>query len=202
MRDENETTSDAEPFTLGRRRFVRGATAAAVTAAALPLSSGTAAAHFPTELDVDVQPGNEENFIDVDEHDSVEVVVHPTRFLNSDGETETFDPVERPVRYRFGSWAALDDGKGARPLDGGETVDTGSGHGDGESEQSLSLEFPVAETGLEGDEEAVWLYWERDESGAHGYAGVGKVRVYGATGDGRDLVQRLIEVLGDASESA
>jgi hypothetical protein len=202
MREDSQARTQSESSGLTRRRLIQGAGATAVTVGALPFLSGTAAAHFPTELDIDVQPGNAENFIDLDEHESVEVVVHPTQFLNSDGETETFDPVERAVRYRFGSWTALDDGDGARPLNDGETVETSSGHGDQESEKSLSLEFSVDDLGLEGDEDTVWLYWERDESGEHGYAGVGKVRVYGGEVSEQDLVQRLVEALRNANESA
>ncbi|MDS0301413.1 hypothetical protein NDI76_22035 [Halogeometricum sp. S1BR25-6] len=201
MREDSKTQNGTKSLDLTRRRLIQGTGAIAITAGALPLLSGTAAAHFPTELDIDVQPGNEENFIDLDEHESVEVVVHPTQFVNSDGEMEMFDPVKRAVRYRFGSWTTLDDGNGARPLNDGETVETSSGHGNQESEESLSLEFPVADMGLEGDEDTVWLYWERDESGEHGYGGVGKVRVYGNTVSDQDLVQRLIEVIGDTNES-
>ncbi|MDS0296613.1 hypothetical protein NDI79_20810 [Halogeometricum sp. S3BR5-2] len=201
MREDSKTRNGTKSINLTRRRLIQGAGATAVTVGALPLLSKTAAAHFPTELDIDVQPGNEENFVDLAKHESVEVVVYPSQFLNSDGRTETFDPVERPVRYRLGSWTALDGGNGARPLNDGETVETSSGHGDQENEKSLSLEFPVAELGLEGDEEAVWLYWERDKSGEHGYSGVSKVRVYGNAVSDQDLVERLIEVLGDTNES-
>ena len=97
---------------------------------AVPALSGVVAAHFPVELDIDVQPGNEDNFIDLDEHDHVSVTVHSSEFLNSDGERETFDPTERDVRYRFDSQSALDDGAGARPVDDGEVRTTTTEHGD------------------------------------------------------------------------
>jgi len=168
------TDRDATPT---RRRFLRGAAASGAAVAGLPALSGVAAAHFPLRLDVDVQPENETNFIDVDEHETVAVAVHPTEFLNSDGERETFDPTATPVRYRFGSRFALDDGDGARPIGDGEVPESESEADDGS--EPLVLEFPVAETGFDGGEETAWLYWEEDDSGEHGYAGVDSVRVYG-----------------------
>lgn len=175
--DRSETTpGTVRP--VNRRGFLRVLCGSAAAIAAIPALTGRAAAHFPLKLGIGIQPENALNFIDLDEHETVTVAVHETEFLNSNGEAETFDPTNEPVRYRFGSWGALDDGNGARPSDDGEAT---SGPGDGNQEQSqmLTLRFPVSDTGLDGGEEAAWLYWERDESGEHGYAGIDKVRVYG-----------------------
>jgi hypothetical protein len=123
-----------------------------------------------------------------------------TEFLNGDGERETFDPAEEAVRYRFGSRFALRDGAGARPADDGEVTEVDGGHGD--SHEALVLDFPVAETGLDGEEETAWLYWERGESGEHGLAGVDSVRVYGNPVTRQDLferLERLLTVLTDSS---
>lgn len=179
MRETNTETGDTRPTfeSPTRRWFLRGAFGAATSVTAISAASGVAAAHFPLRLDIDVQPENETNFIDLDEHDSVSVAVHPTEFLNSDGNRETFDPTTRAVRYRFGSRFVLDDGAGARPTGDGEVIEVDEGSGD--SHDALVLPFPVGETGLDGGEETAWLYWERDESGEHGYAGVDSVRVYG-----------------------
>lgn len=186
-----------------RRRFLRGTLGVAASVTAISAASGVAAAHFPLQLDIDVQPGNETNFVDLDEHGTVSVAVHPTEFLNADGEQETFDPTARAVRYRFGSRFALDDGEGARPTGDGEVTEVENGDG----RDALVLTFPVDETGFDGGEETAWLYWERDESGEHGYAGVDSVRVYGtgtpeedggsASSDGEivALLRRLITAL-------
>jgi hypothetical protein len=129
----------------------------------------------------------------------VSVAVHSSEFLNGDGERETFDPTAEPVRYRFGSRFALQDGEGARPTDDGAVTELDSGHGDGD--EALVLEFPVDETGFDGAEEAGWLYWERGESGEHGYAGVDSVRVYGTESPNQDLLERLVRTLSERTAS-
>ncbi|WP_206536593.1 hypothetical protein [Halorubrum tebenquichense] len=195
MRTQRSTPTDDEPKndTTTRRRYLKGTLGAATTVAAIPALSGVAAAHFPLELDIDIQPNNAENFIDVDEHDSVSVAVHPSEFLNGDGERETFDPTDEPVRYRFGSRFVVQDGEGARPLADGEVTEIESSHGD--SHEVLVLDFPVDDMGLDGEEETGWLYWERDDTGEHGYAGVDSVRVYGTETSNReslDLLRQLV----------
>ncbi|WP_368279778.1 hypothetical protein [Halomarina oriensis] len=144
------------------------------------------------ELDIHVQPRNEENFVDLDEHDRVSVVVHPSEFLNSDGKRETFDPTERDVRYRLGSRSTLDDGAGARPTDDGEVTETTTGHGDHErTTEVLTLTFPVEQMGLGRGDDTIWLYWERDASGEHGSSGTDTVSVYGGTPSSRELQELL-----------
>ncbi|WP_227380956.1 hypothetical protein [Haladaptatus halobius] len=200
-------SQDTSPLTeqrvldgLSRRRFLEGTVGIGAGVAAIPALSGVAAAHFPVELDIDVQPGNEDNFIDLDEHDHVSVAVHPSEFLNSDGERETFDPTKRDARYRLGSRSALDDGKGARPTGDGEVTTTTTGHGDQtQTTEVLTLSFPVGKTGLDNGDDTVWLYWERDESGEHGYSGVDTVSVYGGGPSSKELqmlLRRLLSILG------
>lgn len=191
-------SSDAEVSVLGsfdRRRFLRGTAGVGASLAAAPALTGVAAAHFPVELDIDAQPGNEDNFVDLDEHDRVSVAVRPSEFLNGEGERETFDPTERDVRYRFGSRSALDDGDGSEPVDDGEVTST-TGHG-GETHATdvLVLSFPVEETGFERADDAAWLYWERDESGEHGYSGVDAVSVYGGEPSSSELLALLRRLL-------
>ncbi|WP_143423336.1 twin-arginine translocation signal domain-containing protein [Halegenticoccus soli] len=182
---------------LNRRRFLKGTAGVAASVAAIPALSGVAAAHFPVELDIDVQPENEDNFIDLNKHGQVSVMVHSSEFLNSDGERETFDPTERDVRYRFGSRSALDDGAGARPVDDGEVTTTTTEHGDQkQTTEVLTLSFPVGETGLDSGDDTAWLYWERDESGEHGYSGVDTVSVYGGKPSFEDLLELLRRLLG------
>lgn len=176
-----------------RRRILKGTVGAATAVASVGFLSGAAAAHFPTQLDIDVRPETDDPYIDVGEHETVSVTVFPVEYLNGDGERERFDPTEEPVRYRFGSRFALEDGEGARPIDGGEptTVETE----DGERRDALRLEFPVDETGLEGGEEAVWLFWERDEDGNHGLSGTEAIRVFPSipADDGLvELIRRLV----------
>ena len=200
MRTQRSTPTDDEPKndTTTRRRYLKGTLGAAATVAAIPALSGVAAAHFPLELDIDIQPENAENFIDVDEHESVSVAVHPSEFLNGDGERETFDPTDEPVRYRFGSRFVVQDGEGARPLDDGEVTEIESHHGD--SHEVLVLDFPVDDMGLDGEEETGWLYWERDDTGEHGYAGVDSVRVYGTETSNRELLNLLRQLVNGCTQ--
>ncbi|WP_424005265.1 hypothetical protein ACOZ4I_17940 (plasmid) [Haloarcula salina] len=192
--DEQKLDQSTEKV-LTRRRALEGVLSVAATATALPVLSGEAAAHFPTALAVDVQPDNARNFIDLEAHDSVTVAVSPSTVFENDGESTTFEPTERAVRYRFGSRHALEGDGGARPVDDGEVVQLNDGHGSGS--EALALTFPVADTGFDGGEETGWLYWERDESGDHGYAGVDSVRVYGTDTSNRkllDLLRQLVSV--------
>ncbi|RDI69971.1 hypothetical protein DWB78_17255 [Halopelagius longus] len=165
-----------------------------MSVASIPALSGVAAAHFPDKLDIDIQPGNEENFIDVDDHESVSVVVHPSEFLDGDGERKTFDPTDEPVRYRFGPRFAVQDGEGARPRDEGEVTRVESDSGD--DHEALVLRFPVGEAGFDGEEETGWLYWERDDGGKHGYAGFDSVRVYGTRASNSNLIELLKREFG------
>nr|WP_240150030.1 hypothetical protein [Haloarcula sp. JP-Z28] len=192
-----DPTQLAQSTTTRRRLLKRtaGVTAAAVS---IPAVSGLAAAHFPNKLDIDVQPDNADNYIDVDEHDTVEVVVQPVEFLNSDGDQETFDPTAEPVRYRFGSRSMVEDGDGARPEDDGEVREF-NGH-DGESYEALVMEFPVDKMGFDGGEETAWLYWERDESGEHGYAGMDSVSIHGTTASNQDIIEVLQQLLSRSNE--
>jgi hypothetical protein len=171
-----------------------------VTAAAVPSLSVVAAAHFPIEIAIDIQPENAENFIDLSEHETVTVAVRQSEFVTNDGNSETFDPTERAVRYRFGSRLALEDGEGARPVDDGEIREPDDDAADGQS--SLVLTFPVDEMGFDGGEETAWLYWERDESGDHGYAGFDSVRVYRGHPRGNGLIEQLQRLLGGETASS
>ena len=197
---QSATTNDStKSATTTRRRLLKGTLGTAVTAAAVPSLSGVAAAHFPTELTIDIQPENAENFIDLSEHDTVTVAVEQSEVVNSDGDSETFDPTERAVRYRFGSRLALEDGGGARPADDGEIREPDDAE-DGQA--SLVLTFPVDEMGLDGGEETAWLYWERDESGEHGYAGFDSVRVYRGQPASRSLIEQLQRLLSSETASS
>ncbi|KOX94176.1 hypothetical protein AMS69_07120 [Haloarcula rubripromontorii] len=172
-----------------------------MTAAAVPSLSGVATAHFPVEIAIEIQPENAENFIDLSDHETVTVVVKQSEVINSDGDSETFDPTDRPVRYRFGSRLALEDGEGARPVDDGEIREAENDSADDHS--SLVLTFPVDEMGLDGGEETAWLYWERDDSGHHGYAGFDSVRVYRGYARGSGLIEQLQQLLeGETGSSS
>lgn len=193
---KRQTTPDSKQLiesTTTRRKVIKCAAGVTATAAFLPAASGLAAAHFPNELDIDVQPDNADNFIDIDEHDTVEVAVHPVEFLNSDGERETFDPTTEPVRYRFGSRSTIEDGDGAQPEDDGEVREF-DGH-DGESHEALVVTFPVDQMGFDGGEETAWLYWERSESGEHGYAGMDSVSIYGTDLSSQGVLQALQQLM-------
>ena len=150
MKETQPATSTASPESTPttRRRLLKRALAARVTAAAVPSLSGVAAAHFPVEIAINIQP---ENFIDLSEHETVTVAVKQSEFVTSDGNSEAFDPTERTVRYRFGSRLALEDGESARPADDSEIREPDDNAADGHS--SLVLTFPVNKMGLAGGEE-------------------------------------------------
>lgn len=155
-----------------RRTFLKTAIGAAATAAAIPAVSTIASAHFPEELAIDIDPESGQNRIDPSQNEQVSVAVLHTKFEDEDGKTVVFDPTDRAVRYRFGTQELLANGGGARPVDDGDTRDVnGNGHDD------LVLTFPVAGTGFSGDETSATLFWERDESGEHGYAGMDTIAV-------------------------
>ncbi len=192
---EKDQPTRSDPANTTRRNVLRGALGAATTTAAAPLLADAAAAHFPLRLDIDVQPGNEDNFIDLEDHESVRVAVHRTEFLNSDGEREVFGPTEEDVRYRFGSRSTLESGGGVRPSGDGTVSSSGGDHRDEQDQDSLILEFPVGETGLEDGMETAWLFWEREESGEHGFAGMDTASIYGEEVSNRDIAELLRALL-------
>lgn len=160
----DDTATDEPTGTTTRRTLLRGGAGVAAAALALPALSGTAAAHFPRELSVDVRPGSDENPINPDSHGVVTVAVLAT---------DSFDPTTEAVRYRFGAPDAVASGGGARQV-GVEFRDV-----DGDGHEDAVLRFRTDETGFdEGDEEGE-LRWDRDESREHGLSGRDAVRVVG-----------------------
>jgi hypothetical protein len=156
-----------------RRAVLKTGLGAAATAAAVPMMTGRASAHFPETLAIDIKPGCDENPINPKSRGVVPVAVLYTKF-ESDGKTVVFDPTERAVRYRFGAPEAVESGGGARPVHDGHVEDVNNdGHDD------LVLHFPMDETGFDGDESVGKLLWERTESGSHGYSGTDQVTIVG-----------------------
>lgn len=154
-----------------RRRILRTGVGAVATVGVLPLFSGSAAAHFPDQLEVDIKPNCDTNRITPKSKGVIPVAVLPTEFTDEDGETVQFDPTENDVRYRFGTPDVVDDGGGARPAhDGHPQGKAGSG-------ASLLLHFSIEETGFDSDTTEGKLIWERDESGEHGYSGTDEVTI-------------------------
>jgi hypothetical protein len=155
-----------------RRTFLKTAVGTAATVAAIPALSTIASAHFPEALRIDIEPGSDRNEITPSEDDRVSVAVLQTTFVDEEGILKepgtkiTFDPTERPVRYRFGTQELLGQGGGARPVDDGEVRDV---NGDGKDD--LVLQFPLDGTGFTGDETTGTLYWERPGTHHHGFHG-------------------------------
>lgn len=148
-----------------RRRVLKTGAGALAAVSALPILSGTVAAHFPEQLVIDIKSGCADNPLSVQTSGVVPVAVLLTEFRDENGEAVTFDPTERDVRYRFGAPDVVEDGEGARSVHSGYDTDNGT----------LLLHFPMEETGFDGDETAGKLIWERDESGEHGYAGTDEI---------------------------
>ncbi|EMA56056.1 ferritin-like domain-containing protein [Halococcus thailandensis] len=161
-----------------RRTFLKTAIGAAATAAAIPAVSTIASAHFPETLRIDIAPGSNENKIDPETDDCVSVAILQSTFVDEDGILKdpgtkiTFDPTERPVRYRFGTQELLGQGGGVRPINDGEVRDV---NGDGKDD--LVLQFPLDGTGFTGDESTGTLYWERPGTRHHGFHGTDTIRL-------------------------
>lgn len=152
---------------IARRSLLKTGIGAATSVTALAALGGTAAAHFPSGLEIDIKPGSEDNPIDPNSNGVVPVAVL---------QTEEFDPTAENVDYRFGAPDVVSNGGGARPAHGGHVEDV-----DGDGNDDLVLHFPTAETGFDGDEETGRLEWERGETGAeHGLSGTDDVTIVGS----------------------
>lgn len=149
---------------IDRRRFLASAAGATATAIAFP-AVGTAAAHFPEDLEIDIKPGSDENPIKPNARGSIPVAVH---------HTEAFDPTSEGTHYRFGAPDAVGDGGGARPVR--HSVEDVNGDGD----DDLVLHFPADDTGFDGDEDEGALFWEREEGAHHGLSGTDTVTIVGS----------------------
>ncbi|WP_126663810.1 hypothetical protein [Haloterrigena salifodinae] len=163
-RGSDSTTDSA----MARRRVLRGGTGLAATALGIATLGGQAAAHFPTDLEIDVKPGTERAPINPNSCGVIPVAVL---------RTDEFDPTSEDVRYRFGAPDVVEGGDGARPMHGGHAVDM---NGDGRDD--LLLLFPAPDAGFDGDESTARLEWERSEDGAHGLAGTAPIRIVGRRG--------------------
>ncbi len=150
---------------VGRREFLRTSTGLAATTIGIATLGGQAAAHFPSDLTIDVRPGCDRNPINPNSRGLIPVAVLGT---------EEFDPTSEDVRYRFGAPDAVSGGGGARPAHGGHVADV-----DGDGQEDLLLHFPACETGFDGDESEARLEWERSSAGHHGLSGTDTVTVVG-----------------------
>lgn len=165
-RDSSDSTERNRPTSpVARRQFLRASAGVAVTGLGVAALSESAAAHFPSGLDIDVKPGSDDNPVNPDSGGVIPVAVL---------QTDDFDPTSEDVRYRFGAPDVVADGGGARPAHSGHVEDV-----DGDGRDDLVLHFPVAEAGFDGDESEARLEWERDETGAHGLSGMDIVTIVG-----------------------
>lgn len=151
-----------------RRTVLRTTAGLAVATTGLAATTGSAAAHFPRELDVDVKPHSTENTINPRSNGVIRVAVLAT---------DEFDPTDADVRYRFGAPDVVAGGGGAT-LVHHHTEDV-----DGDGRDDLVLQFRTQETGFEhGDDEAE-LRWDRDDSRQHGLSGRDEIRTVGGGHD-------------------
>jgi len=148
-----------------RRGFLRVSAGMAATAVGITSLSGTVAAHFPSDLEIDIKPGSDKNPINPNSSGVIPVAVL---------QTDEFDPTSEDIRYRFGAPDVVADGGGARPSHDGHVEDV-----DGDGRDDLVLHFPTDETGFDGDESEGRLEWERTESGEHGLSGTDTVTIVG-----------------------
>lgn len=157
--DSSDNTS------IARRGFLRVSAGIAATAIGIASLSGNVAAHFPSDLEIDIKPGSEKNPINPNSNGVIPVAVL---------QTSEFDPTSEDIRYRFGAPDVVADGGGARPAHDGHVDDV-----DGDGRDDLVLHFPTAETEFDGDESEGRLEWERTESGEHGLSGTDTITIVG-----------------------
>jgi hypothetical protein len=153
-----------------RRNVLKTGATVATAAVAVPVISGTAAAHFhgPEKpyLNINIKPDSGKNHINLNSEGVVPVAVIQTEF---------FDPTSKNINYRFGAPDVVEHGKGARPLHDGHAKDV---NGDGKCD--LVLHFPMEETGFSGDEKYGHLHWEKGHKGAHhGLGGSDQITIVG-----------------------
>lgn len=147
-----------------RRTVLRTTAGLAAATAGLTATAGSAAAHFPRDLAIDVKPGSDRNAINPRSNGVISVAVVAT-----DG----FDPTTADVRYRFGAPDVVSDGGGARVV-GVHARDV-----DGDAHDDLVLRFRTDDCGFDrGDGEAE-LRWDRDDSREHGLSGRDEIRTVG-----------------------
>lgn len=159
---------------IDRRTLLRRGAGAAATAAAVPAFAGTATAHFPDELDIDVLPGQDRNTVDADEDRFVSVRVAPN---------DEFDPHQAfagphadHAHYRFGYMA--EEGHGVRPR---------WSYMRDEDDPGVILMFPLGGTGFPDGEHEATLKWEREVGSHHGLSGTDAVVVEnGPVGSGNE----------------
>lgn len=147
-----------------RRTVLKTAAGVVASTAAVTALSGSAAAHFPRDLDVDVTPGTEQNAINPRSDGVTTVAV-----LSN----ESFDPTSEEIRYRFGPVDVVEAGGGATPVRHRERDVNDDGRED------LVLQFRTDRAGVDGDESEAELRWDRDESREHGLSGRDEVTVVG-----------------------
>lgn len=149
----------------GRRTFLKGLTGAITTSAAVSTLTGTAAAHFPPELDVEITPyrGDEDDENRLNRRGCGFVRVAVTNI-------DDVEPTPESTRFRFGAPDAVADGGGAEAAEKRQLRDV---NGDGIDD--LVLRFRLSEAGFTGDESEGELRWDRDETREHGLSGVDTV---------------------------
>ena len=162
MRSATETE---DVSSIARRGFLRVSSGLAATAVGIATFGGQVAAHFPSELDIDIKPGSDDHRTNPNSNGVIPVAVL---------QTGQYDPTSEYVRYRFGAPNVIADGGGARPAHSGHVEDV---NGDGQDD--LVLHSPTSETGIDGDESERRLEWERTEEGQHGLSGTDTVTVAG-----------------------
>lgn len=149
---------------VARRTVLKTAAGLAAATAGAAAFAGAAAAHFPRDLDIDVEPGSEENRINPESRGVTRVAV-----LQNDA----FDPTSQDVRYRFGPPDVVAAGDGATP------VRHRVADADSDGRDDLVVQFRTDEAGFDGDEEEAELRWDRTEDREHGLSGGDDVTLVG-----------------------
>jgi hypothetical protein len=144
---------------IDRRTALRGVAGLVATGATVSTLTGTAAAHFPAELAVDVAPYRSDDTLP--RHDRGFVRVAVTNLADVPAGTDA-------SRYRFGPPDVVADGGGATAVRARRVHDV-----DDDGTDDLVLRFRLSEAAFGGHEAEGELRWDRDESREHGLSGVG-----------------------------
>ncbi|MFC6731183.1 MULTISPECIES: hypothetical protein [unclassified Haladaptatus] len=147
-----------------RRTVLKTTATLAVGAAGVGAFTGSAAAHFPDDLSIDVKPGSDQNTINPNSNGITKVAVL---------QTDDFDPTSADVRYRFGPHDVFAAGEGATQVSSKVKDVNGDGRDD------LVLCFRTDEADFAGDEDEAEVRWDRDDSREHGLSGRDAVRFVG-----------------------
>lgn len=163
--ETGEPTPDASR--LDRRGFLRSGAGVALGAIGVAGLGGTASAHFPERLEVEIRPNSPRSIVPPNGNGVVRVGVYAG---------DLFHPSSHDGQYRFGAPDVVASGGGARPRDAGTHTDL-----DGDGQEDLLLQFSLQEAGFDGTESHARIEWAPRSGFGHGLSGTAEVEFPGGS---------------------